>query len=93
MIAGAYPFLIYTAKYFEALERTGTLGAFIADTLMPATLIGYCVLILVLKKRAYKKKRAASLHFVVFCSVRGGLTTLIINEDFYSKFQPVALAK
>jgi hypothetical protein len=51
MIAGAYPFLIAATKYFEALERTGTMGAFIADTLMPATLIGYCVLIFVLKKR------------------------------------------
>jgi hypothetical protein len=51
MIAGAYPFLISTAKYFEALEGTGTIGAFTADMLMPATLIGYCVLIFVLKKR------------------------------------------
>jgi hypothetical protein len=51
MVAGAYPFLISTAKYFEALERTGTMGAYIADTLMPTTLIGYCVLIFVLKKR------------------------------------------
>lgn len=50
MIAGAYPFLISTARFFEALERTGATGAFIADTLMPATLIGYCVLIFVLKK-------------------------------------------
>jgi drug/metabolite transporter (DMT)-like permease len=52
MIAGAYPFLIAAAGYFEALERTGTTGAFIADTLLPATLIGYCVLIFVLKKRS-----------------------------------------
>ncbi len=51
MIAGAYPFLISADRFFEALERTGTAGAFIADTLMPATLIGYCVLIFVLKKR------------------------------------------
>lgn len=51
MIAGAYPFLISTARFFEALERTGAVGAFIADTLMPATLIGYCVLVFVLKKR------------------------------------------
>lgn len=52
MIAGAYPFLLFSEKYFEALERTGTMGAFIADTLMPVTLIGYVVLIFVLKKRA-----------------------------------------
>ena len=51
MIAGAYPFLIFAAKYFEAWEGTGALGAFIADMLMPAMLTGYCVLILVLKKR------------------------------------------
>jgi hypothetical protein len=51
MIAGAYPFLITTAKCFEALEGTGRMGAFIADMLMPATLIGYGVLIVVLKKR------------------------------------------
>ena len=51
MIAGAYPFLIFAAKYFEALEGTGTMGAFLADMLMPATLIGYCVLIVVLKQR------------------------------------------
>ena len=52
MIGGAYPFLLLSDKYFEALERTGTVGAFIADTLMPVTLIGYAVLIFVLKKRA-----------------------------------------
>jgi hypothetical protein len=52
MIAGAYPFLLLAAKYFEALERTGTIGAFIADTLMPVTMISYVALIFVLKKRA-----------------------------------------
>jgi len=51
MIGGAYPFLLLSAGYFEALERTGTTGAFIADTLMPITLIGYAALIFVLKKR------------------------------------------
>jgi hypothetical protein len=52
MIAGAYPFLLLDTKYFEALERTGTMGAFVADTLMPITMISYFALIFVLKKRA-----------------------------------------
>ena len=52
MIAGAYPFLLLATNYFEALERTGTLGAFIADTLMPVTIICYVALIFVLRKRA-----------------------------------------
>lgn len=52
MIAAAYPFFLFTAKYCEALESTGTIGAFIADTLLPATLIAYVALILILKKRA-----------------------------------------
>ena len=52
MIVAAYPLFLLAAKYFEALERTGAVGAFIADLLMPATMIGYLVLIFVLKKRA-----------------------------------------
>jgi hypothetical protein len=52
MIAGAYPFLLLATNYFEALERTGTMGAFIADTLMPVTIICYVALIFVLRKRA-----------------------------------------
>jgi len=52
MIAAAYPFLLLATNYFEALERTGSMGAFIADTLMPVTLICYVALIFVLKKRA-----------------------------------------
>ena len=52
MIAGAYPFLLLATKYFEALERTGTIGAFIADTIMPLTMISYVALIFMLKKRA-----------------------------------------
>ncbi len=52
MIVAAYPFFLLAAKYFEALERTGIIGAFIADTFMPATMIAYGVLIFVLKKRA-----------------------------------------
>ncbi len=51
MIAGAYPFLLLATNYFEALERTGTMGAFIADTLMPVTIICYVALIFVLRKR------------------------------------------
>jgi hypothetical protein len=52
MIAGAYPFLLLATNYFEALERTGTMGAFISDTLMPVTIICYVALIFVLRKRA-----------------------------------------
>jgi hypothetical protein len=52
MIAAAYPLFLLTANYFESLERTGAVGAFIADTLMPATMICYVALIFVLKKRA-----------------------------------------
>ncbi len=52
MIVAAYPFLLLATDYFEALERTGVLGAFIADTLMTVTVICYVALIFVLKKRA-----------------------------------------
>jgi hypothetical protein len=52
MIAGAYPTLLLATNYFEALERTGAIGAFIADTLMPVTMISYVALIFALKKRA-----------------------------------------
>ncbi len=51
MIVAAYPFLLLATNYFEALERTGMMGAFIADILMPATVICYVVLIFVLKRR------------------------------------------
>jgi uncharacterized membrane protein len=52
MIMVAYPFLLLATNYFETLERTGSMGAFIADTLMPVTMISYVTLIFVLKKRA-----------------------------------------
>lgn len=52
MLAGAYPYLLLSWDYFEALERTGRFGAFIADTLLPASIIGYIALIFALKKRA-----------------------------------------
>ena len=52
MIAGSYLVLVLATDYFEALERTGRTGAYIADTLLPATLIGYVALIFALKKRA-----------------------------------------
>jgi hypothetical protein len=52
MIAAAYPFFLLAASYFESLERTGAAGAFIADVLMPATMICYVAFIFVLKKRA-----------------------------------------
>ena len=52
MIVVAYPFLLLATNYFETLERTGTLGAFLADTLMPVTIISYLALIFVMKKRS-----------------------------------------
>ncbi len=52
MILAAYPFLLLATNCFEELERTGTLGAFIADILLPATIICYVALILALKKRS-----------------------------------------
>ncbi len=52
MIAAAYPLFLLTANYFESLERAGAVAAFIADILMPATMICYVALIFVLKKRA-----------------------------------------
>ena len=51
MIPLAVPFLIISFNYFVALERTGAIGAFIADTLMPATNIAYVALIVILKSR------------------------------------------
>jgi len=51
MIPFAVPFLIISFNYFEALERTGAIGAFIADTLMPATNIAYVASIFILKSR------------------------------------------
>ncbi len=47
----ALPFFSVCADYFEALERTGALGAFIADSLLPASVLGYMVLVFVFKKR------------------------------------------
>jgi hypothetical protein len=52
MIAAAYPFFRLATNYFEELERTGAMGAFIADTLMPVTMVCYVALIFVLKRRA-----------------------------------------
>ncbi len=51
MIVFAVPFLIISFNYFEALERTGTIGAIIADMLMPATNIAFLVFIGILKSR------------------------------------------
>ncbi len=47
----ALPFFIICEDYFEALESTGTLGAFIADVSLPACVIGYVVLVVILRKR------------------------------------------
>lgn len=47
----AFPFFAICFDYFETLERSGTLGAIVADISLPASLIGYMMLLVVLKKR------------------------------------------
>ncbi len=47
----AFPFFGVCAHYFEALEQTGAAGAFIADTLLPASALAYLALVFALKKR------------------------------------------
>jgi len=47
----ACPFLVVCASFFEELERTGAKGAIIADTLLPGTIIGYIVLVFILRSR------------------------------------------
>ena len=51
MIALAIPFLIISSHYFETLERTGAIEAFLADLLLPATNIAYMVILVICKKR------------------------------------------
>jgi hypothetical protein len=47
----ALPFMALCAHYFESLERSGTAGAIIADTMMPASIICYLILLCMLKQR------------------------------------------
>jgi hypothetical protein len=51
MIPFSIPFLIMTFNFFVAMERTGMIGAIIADMLMPAINIAYVALIFILKSR------------------------------------------
>ncbi len=51
LVVLAVPFLMISSEYFEALERTGMIGAYIADLLLPVTIIGYIILIYMLKRR------------------------------------------
>jgi hypothetical protein len=51
MIPLFVPYLIISFNYFLKLERTGAMGAFFADMLMPVTNIAYVVLIFKLKSR------------------------------------------
>jgi len=46
-----FPFFVICTHYFEALERTGTLGAIVADTFFQPTIVGYIVILWMLKKR------------------------------------------
>ncbi len=47
----AVPFFAICFDYFETLERSGTLGAIVADIALPASLIGYIMLLVTLKRR------------------------------------------
>jgi len=47
----AFPFFAICFDYFETLERSGTLGAIVADISLPVSLIGYMMLLVVLKKK------------------------------------------
>jgi hypothetical protein len=47
----AIPFLIICTNYCEALEKTGTMGAAIADILLPVIIVGYIMFIFVLRTR------------------------------------------
>jgi phage shock protein PspC (stress-responsive transcriptional regulator) len=46
-----FPFFVICAHYFEALERTGKIGAIIADTCFQPTIVAYIVMLWMLKKR------------------------------------------
>ncbi len=45
------PFLIICSNYCEALEKTGTIGAAIADILLPVIIVGYIAFLFVLRTR------------------------------------------
>jgi len=51
LVVLAVPFIIISSNYFEALERTGMIGAYIADLLLPVTVIGYILLVFMLRRR------------------------------------------
>jgi hypothetical protein len=46
----ALPFFTMSFEYFESLERTGPLAAFVADTMFSAMLGGYVILLVILKQ-------------------------------------------
>jgi len=47
----AVPFFAVCVDYFEVLEQSGPGGAVIADISLPASIMGYAVLIVILKQR------------------------------------------
>ncbi len=47
----ALPFFVICADYFESLEHSGMVEAIIADISLPASVIGYSLLVLTLKRR------------------------------------------
>ncbi len=45
-------FFIISADYFELLERSGPVGAVIADMVLPVMIVGYLALLLFLLKKS-----------------------------------------
>ncbi len=51
LVVLALPLIVICANYAEALEHTGIIGAYFADMLLPVAIIGYIVLIFVLRHK------------------------------------------
>jgi hypothetical protein len=51
LLALAIPLFIICSNYFETWERTGTMGAIMADMLLSATVTSYFALTFILKTR------------------------------------------
>jgi len=57
-----FPFFVTSAHYFEALERTGTVGAIVADTFFQPAIVGYIAILWILKKRKIYRLFGPSLN-------------------------------
>ncbi len=51
LVVLALPFIVVSANYGETLEHTGMIGAYFADMMLPVAVIGYIVLIVVLRQK------------------------------------------